>query len=336
MRKGKLLVLTLVVGISFILIGASLSVAAAAGKPIELSLYWALGNKTLQYKGMTKFMDAAEKRTNGRVKFKRFCCGTMGADLESLEQMRIGALDIRTAGLGVYAPYHAPINMTALPYVFKDYDHLWKFVESPLWYELVKGLEKSNMKPITNFNAGFRDVFNSKRPVHRVEDLKGLKLKVPRIPSFITLWKTLGAIPHVMKVTEQYMAMKTGVVDGAEMSMINAKNNKMYEVTKYYTVLQICWLGPLMTMNLDRWNGLPGDIQKIITEEAKKGAKWTFVEGERQNREALRWMEKEKGLIVDWNPDTASFQAKVEEAYKVYAKEKWFDSEMIRKIRAIK
>ena len=79
-------------------------------------------------------------------------------------------------------------------------------------------------------------------------------MKVPRIPSFITLWKTLGAIPHVMKVTEQYMAMQTGVVDGAEMSMINAKNNKMYEVTKYYTVLQVNWLGPLMTMNLDRWN----------------------------------------------------------------------------------
>jgi len=333
--KRTAVIFTLIFGISIFLTTVSPISASAADKTIELSLYWPLG-KAMQWKGYTKFMDAVEKRTNGRVKFKRFCCGTMGGDLEAVEQLRAGALDIFAGGVGIWSRYHAPINMIVLPHLFRDYGHVWKFVESPYWNELVGGLEKYNIKPITNYNAGNRDVFNSKRPINTADDIKGLKLKVPRIKSWITLWNTMGAVATPMKVTEQYMALKTGVIDGAEMSMMNTKNNKMYEAAKYYTVLQICWIGPLMGMNLDRWNSLPKDLQDIIVEEAQNGAKWTFDEGEKLNQEALSWMEKNHGLIVNRNPDMASFKAKVDIAYKEYAKEPWFDGKLIEKIRAIK
>ena len=88
--KTKITILALIVGISFLFSNISTTPAMAADETIELSLYWPLG-KAMQWQGYTKFMDAMEKRTNGRVKFKRFCCGTMGGDLEAVEQLRAGA-----------------------------------------------------------------------------------------------------------------------------------------------------------------------------------------------------------------------------------------------------
>ncbi|MBW1700147.1 MAG: TRAP transporter substrate-binding protein [Deltaproteobacteria bacterium] len=318
---------------------ASFSVAPAEqakDKPIELIFYWMLGKETLQYKGFQIMMKGIEERTKGRVKFKFFCCGSMGSDLESMEAMRMGSIDMRCMGVGTYARYHRPIDMIVMPFVFRDYDHVYKFVTSPLWYEITRGLEKSNIKPITNFNAGFRDIANNKRPVNSVSDVAGFKIRVPMISSWVTTWKAFGASPVAMKYTELYMALKTGVIDAQENGPNNFKDAKLYEVQKYFSYIKYAWLGPLLSMNMDKWNSLPKDIQQIIMEEAQKGAKWTFEMGEKMNDDALRWMEKEKGLIVNWNPDRESFRKASEKAYEGFRKKSWYDQAIIDQIRAIK
>ena len=335
MKKGRYFVSILM--ISCFLIGLSLtSSAKAADKPIQLIFYWMMGKDTLQFKGLDKFMQGVEQRTNGKVKFKVFCCGSMGADLESIEAMRMGSIDLRCAGVGIWARYHRPIDMIVLPFLLRDYDHAYKFVASPYWYEITKGLEKSNIKPITNFNAGFRDISNNKRPVNTVENVKGLKIRTPKISSWVTTWKAFGASPVAMPMPELYMALKTGVVDAQENGPNNSKDQKYYEVQKYFSYIKYAWLGPLMGMNLEKWNGLPEDIQKIIMEEAKKGAKWTFEEGKKANDDALKWMEKEKGLNVNWNPDIDSFRKATEKAYEKFKKEAWYDQALVDKIRALK
>ena len=335
MKRGKYLVSILVV--FFMVMGLSMATPAkAADKPIELVLYWMLSKDTLQYKGLTMFMDGVEKRTNGKIKFKRFCCKTLGADLESIEAMRMGSIDLRCMGVGIYARYHRPIDTIVLPFLLRDYDHAYKFVASPLWYEITKGLEKSNIKPITNFNAGFRDISNNRKPINTVEDLKGLKIRVPKISSWVTTWKAFGASPVAMKYPEIYMGLKTGVIDAQENGPNNTKEAKLYEVQKYFSYIKYAWLGPLLSMNLDKWNSLSKEHQDIITEEAKKGAKWTFDMGKKMNDDALKWMEKEKGLQVNWNPDTPSFRKAAEKAYTEFRKESWYDQSLVDKIRALK
>ena len=332
MKKGKYFVSILM--IAGLLIVLSFTTSARAAE-YDLVLYWMLGKETLQYRGLTMFMDGVEKRTNGRVKFKRYCCKTLGADLESIEAMRMGSIDFRCAGVGIYARYHRPIDMIVLPYLFRDYDHVYKFVTSPLWYEITKGLEKSNIKPITNFNAGFRDITNNKRPINTVEDVKGLKIRVPKISSWVTTWKAFGASPVAMKWPEVYMALKTGVIDAQENGPNNSKDAKFYEVQKYFSYINYAWLGPLLSMNLDKWNSLPKDIQDIIMEEAKKGAKWTFDMGKKMNDDALKFIES-KGMTVNWNPDKESFRKAAEKAYEEFRKQPWYDQALIDKIKAIK
>lgn len=303
----------------------------------DISLFWPLGKKSLQWQGLTRFMDGAEARSDGRIKFNRLCCGQLGGDLGPMEQVRTGALDIIVSGVGVYSNYHAPINMIVMPGLFRDYDHVWSFATSPLWDELVGPLEQHGLKPLAQYNAGFRDVFNTKRPIRIPEDVQGLQLKTGPIKVWITLWEVLGASPQPMPVTEHYMAVKMGVVDGAEMSMMNTRTNKFYEIAEHYTVLQIAWIGPLMTMNLDRWNSFPPDIQQILIEEARKGGEWTFKEGEKQNLDALKWMEAEAGMKVVWDPDRDAFFDKVvKDVYPVIQSEPWYDASMVERIRALK
>lgn len=332
MKRGKYPVSILVV--FFMVIGFSMTSPAKAAD-IDLTLYWMLAKETLQYKGLTLFMDGVEKRTNGEIKFKRFCCKTLGADLESIEAMRMGSIDLRCMGVGIYARYHRPIDMIVLPFMLRDYDHAYKFVTSPLWYEITKGLEKSNIKPITNFNAGFRDITNNRKPIKTVEDVKGLKIRVPKISSWVTTWKAFGASPVAMAYPEVYMALKTGVIDAQENGPNNTKEAKLYEVQKYFSYIKYAWLGPLLSMNLDKWNSLSKEHQDIIMEEAKKGAKWTFEQGKKMNDDALKYMES-KGMNVIWNPDTPSFRKAADKAFEEFKKESWYDQAMVDKIRALK
>jgi TRAP-type C4-dicarboxylate transport system substrate-binding protein len=129
--------------------------------------------------------------------------------------------------------------------------------------------------------------------------------------------------------------LKTGVVDAQENGPNNSKDQKYYEVQKYFSYIKYAWLGPLLGMNLEKWNSLPKDIQDIIMEEAKKGAKWTFDEGQKANDDALKWMEKEKGMIVNWNPDIESFRKAAHTVYEESKKESWYDQALVDKIRAL-
>jgi tripartite ATP-independent transporter DctP family solute receptor len=296
---------------------------------IELKLYWPLGKKSLQWRTLTKLMDGVEQRTEGKVKFKRYCCRALGGDMEAIEQVRNGAIDMIAVGVGVYGAYHPPINMIVLPYIFKDYDHVYRFVSSPHWYELTKGLEKNNIRPIININAGFRDVVTVKQPVRKVADVRGVKLKVGPVKPWITLWNVYGAVVAPMDVTEHYMAMKTGVVDGTEMSAMNIYVNKMYEVAKYYSDVKVAWIGPGVSMNLDRWKSLPKDIQDIIMEEARKASKWGFDEGRNQNEEAVQIMKDKFGLMEVDNVDKDDFRKHAEKAYETYKQESWYDQSLI-------
>ncbi len=333
--KYKHCILAILVISALILPNLSAVAAYAADDTVKLKLYWPLGKKSLQWRTLTKFMDGVEQTSKGRVKFKRFCCGSLGGDMEGIEQVRNGSIDMAAVGVGVYGAFHAPINMIVLPYVFKDYAHVYRFVSSPQWYELTKGLEKNGIRPIININAGFRDLVTTKKPVRTVADLKGLKIKVGRVKPWVTLWSTYGAVPAPLEVTEHYMAMKTGVVDGIEMPPNNVYVSKVCEVSKYYSDIKVAWIGPMVSMNLKRWNSLPKDLQGIIMAEAKKASKWGFEEGEKQNNDALKIMKKKFGLVEVENVDLEDFKKEAAKAYEVYKKESWYNQSVVDMMRSM-
>lgn len=310
--------------------------AAESEEPIKISAYWVASKDRLVFKALEKFGNAVEERTGGRVKFTYYCCNTLGADLEAFETLRMGSLDMHLIAVGKITGYHEPLLMIMMPFIFKDDKHVLRVVKSPIWDKLTKGLEEKNIKLLGLFHAGFRAINTTDTPIHSVKDVKGLKIRVPPINSWLTTWKVFGALPVAMASEELYMSLMTGVVDAQENGPMNTKDMKLHEVTKYFSNVPYAWLGPALTINYQKWQSIPIDIQNIMIEEVEKSAKYTFDEGQRLNDEALVWMEEEAGIIVDHNPDIESFRKKAEEAYKIFEKEEWYDPEIVQAIRDLK
>ncbi len=307
----------------------------AANDPIELKLYFPLGKKSLQWKTLTKFMDGVEKTSQGRVQFKRFCCKSIGSGLDAIESVKGGALDITAVGVGMFTKYSPRIDMIMLPYLFRDYDHIYKFVKSPLWKDLTKDLNQHGFKALSNLNAGFRDLLTTSKPVSKVADLQRMKVKIGQNSVFIAVWKNFGALAVPMKSNLQYTAMKNGLIEGVELPPTNMLATKLSELGKYYSPVRVAWLGPLLVMNLKRWNRLPEDIQNIIQKEVQKASRYSFEEGARRNLADLETMKNKHG-IEEVEIDLNDFKRQAEKLYEVFRKEEWYDEAFVRKIRDIK
>jgi len=319
--------------LTLFLILCSISVFAADNN-IKLTAYWMMSKDTSQYQSLEKFAKNVEDRTDGKVEISLYANGVMGNDLESMEAMRMGSIDIRLAGNGIYANYCKPISLMVLPFLFEGKDHLLKFVNSSLWDDLTKGLIDSNIKPLANWHGGFRGL-NTKTPVKSVEDVKDLKIRLPAISPWVKVWKEFGALPVAMAYSELYVSLKTGVIDAQDNPPVMTKSGKFYEVAKYYTPIQYAWLGPILSMNLDKWNSLPGDIKEIFKEEAHNIGNESFENGINMNNERLKLMEENDGLEVIWNFDRESFVKRANNVYTKFEEESWYDQEMVKKIKAL-
>lgn len=277
-----------------------------------------------------------EKASEGRIKFKVFPFGARGGDRKVLEQVRMGGLDLCPVGIGLYTAYDPKVNIMVFPFMYDNYEHLWKVLNSPVLNEITSGLPAKGLHPIVCFNAGFRCFSNNKRLVNTVGEMDGIKIRIPKISSWITVWKSFGASPVSMAVSELYMALKTGVVDAQENSAMNFYKMKLYEVQKYFSEINYAWMGPLVTMNEEKWKSIPADLQDIIIAGFRKGARYSIDEYTSQTDNAFAEMKAKYGLKVNRSPDLKGFRAKAKDAYKVLAKEDYYDQALIDKIRSLK
>ncbi len=319
----------------FILITTQSWNVFAANDPIKLKLYFPLGKKSLQWETLTKFMDGVEKTSQGSVQFKRYCCKSIGSGLDAIESVKGGTLDITAVGVGMFIKYSPRINMIMLPYLFRDYDHIYEFIKSPLWEDLTKDLNQYGFKPLSNLNAGFRDLLTTRKPVSKVADLQGMKVKIGQNSVFIAVWKNLGALAIPMKSNLQYTAMKNGLIEGVELPPTNMLATRLSELGKYYSPVRVTWLGPLLVMNLNRWNNLPEEIRNIIQKEVQKASRYSFEEGASKNLADLETMKTKHG-IEEVEVDLKDFKRQAEKTYEVFRKEEWYDEAFVKKIRGIK
>jgi TRAP-type transport system periplasmic protein len=313
--------------------GGRAAAPARADEPIELSAYGILSLDSVLNQGLVRFAETVEERTDGGVVFDIYHSGELGGDVETIEDMRRGAIDMRLAGAGLHSHFYPEIQMLELPYLFRDPEHLREVVLGPIGRELLDGFEDHGVKALGFLDVGFRNVSNSVRPVHSVEDVQGLRIRVPEIDSYVKTWEAFGASPTAMAWPDVYMALQTGVIDAQDNAPEHTWSNRTYEVQDHYSVINYTWMGGVLTMNLDRWNELPEDVQEIMLEAAREAGEWTFDELSQANVDALDRME-EAGLEVIRDPDLSGFMAAAEKVYEELAAEPWYDAELIERIRS--
>jgi len=304
---------------------------APAGAQVKLRFAHTLTPQNSLHLMGEEFARRVAAKTQNGVQVQVFPAGQLGNDPQIIDGVRLGTIDMIMAGNPFFTSLIPELNIFDLPFLFRDYDHAYKVLDGPVGADLLRLLEKHDMKPVGILELGFRNLTNSKRPVRVPEDLKGLRIRTTPNPAHIQAFRLLGANPVPMPITEVYLALSTGTVDGQENPTAQIEEQKFYEVQKYLSLTYHAYTSSIAVMNLKKFQALKPEHQKALQEGMQEARDW----GRRLNREldgkALAKM-KAAGMQVEENPNRDAFRKIVADpTAEEYTKK--FGTETLEKIR---
>lgn len=266
-----------------------------------------------------QFATNVEKRTGGKVRIKIFPNNQLGNPPEVLEQAVLGAIDMSLSGQDQLAKYVPKFDAVSTPFAFKDYATADKIIDGDFKKWVAKDLEAKGLVYLSAWEWGFRQVTNSKRPILKPEDMKGLKIRTPPAFAYQAFVEACGGLVQTIGFSELVMAMKTGVVDGQENPISVIYTLKLYESQKYLSILNYTYSSMTHVVSKKAWGKLTPDQQKIIQEESDSAGK--LMRHLVRDQESSQLAELKKlGVRVD-TPNLAAFKAVMPPAYeKVKAK----------------
>jgi tripartite ATP-independent transporter DctP family solute receptor len=231
-----------------------------------------------------------------------------------------------------FTSFAPELNVFDLPYLFRDFDHAYKVIDGPIGVELRRGLEKQGMVPLGVLEIGFRNLTNNKRPVKTPDDVKGLKLRTTPNPAHLQAFRLLGANPVPMPITEVYLALKTGAVDGQENPVAHILALKFHEVQKYMSLTYHAYTLTNVVMNPKKFQDLKPEYQKALVEAMEEARDWDRKYNREIDGQALVKI-KAAGVQVEENPDREAFRKMVADAVaEEYTKK--FGRDILDKIRS--
>lgn len=270
-------------------------------------------------RGLVKFGEIVEKETGGSVKVEVFADGQLGGDIAVFEGMKIGSIQGATMSTGPIASFAKRFNVFDLPFLFKDTDTAYKVLDGKIGQELLNDLPAAGVVGLSYMENGFRDLTNNKREVKSVDDVKGLKIRTLENELHIELWKTLGAVPTPMAITELFTALEQRVVDGQENPSVNVKLNKFYEVQKYITKTgHVYNASPLLVSN-KFWEQLSDKEKEALKKAATEATAWQRQENQKETADAYDFLTKNKMTVTTLSPEEKQkFVDKLQPVYDKY------------------
>ena len=265
--RTKLVRLAIGVVVGLALLGASAPDSAAQPKVYKIRFGNSQGAGDATADTMAGFKKEVEAKSNGQLQVELYPSGQLGKIEEVVEMLRSGAVHIHVNSPQYLAKWLPEIQVTSLPFLFDSPEAADRALDGPFGTDLKAKIQEKTDFVILGFEEfGFKNVFNRRRPVTTMEDLKGLKLRVIASPVTLRTFQALGASPVGMAFSEIYSAMQTGVIDGAELPFTSILGVKLHEVTKYISTTGHFFEIALVVGSKTALNALPPDLRKIVTD----------------------------------------------------------------------
>ncbi|MFL4984037.1 MAG: TRAP transporter substrate-binding protein [Xanthobacteraceae bacterium] len=258
--------------------------------------------------------------TSGRIGIQMYPSMQLGGEKEMIEQAQVGALAIARVSVGPMGPIVPEFNVFNLPFMFRDSAHMEKVIDGPIGDDLLNKLSDhptANLIGLCWMNAGTRHVYNSKKPIRSVEDLKGLKIRMMGNPVFVDTMNALGGNGVSMGFDQVVNAMQTGVVDGAENNEPTYTTGQHYRYAKYFSLTGHLMIPEVLVFSKKVFAALAKDDQELIRRLARDA----------QQEERTLWYEMEKKSIAQMKEagaeiidiaDKKPFQAAVKPVWDKY------------------
>jgi len=289
------------------LAAAALAVAAPktfAQAPIVIKFSHVVAPDTPKGNGAQRFKELAEQRSGGRVKVDVYPNSQLYKDKEEMEALQLGSVQMLAPSLAKFGPLGVKeFEVFDLPFIFKDQAAFRAVTDGPVGAELFKKLEPKGVKGLAYWDNGFH-IMSANKPLHKVADFKGLKMRIQSSKVLDAEMRALGAVPQVMAFSELYQALQSGVVDGCEGVPSNFYTQKTYEVQKHTTISNHGHLAYAVIVNKKFWDGLPADLRTILEGALKEATAFANDMATKENIDDLEKM-RASGKTTIYTPTPA-------------------------------
>jgi tripartite ATP-independent transporter DctP family solute receptor len=278
-----------------------------------------------------KKLDSA---TGGRLSVQMYAAMQLGGEKEAIEQAQIGAIQLARVSVGTLGPVINDLNVLNLPFLFRNTAHMEKVIDGDIGAELLDKVTndpKAGLVALCWMDAGARNLYDTKKPIRSIADLKGLKIRVIGNPMFVDMMNALGGNGVAMGYDQVFSALQTGVVDGAENNLPSYVFDNHYQAAKYYSLTQHLIVPEILVFSRKTWDTLSKGDQDLLRKLAREAQ---LGERDLWNKYEMAALEKAKAAgnqIIDIS-DKTPFQDAVKPVWDKYGPK---FADMIKRIEAV-
>ena len=219
--------------------------------------------KAVEYMGQL-----LKERSGGKLGVKVFPNGALGQERDTIEQLKIGGLDMMRINV-------APLNnivpetiVPALPFIFRSEDHMHAVLDGPIGDEILAAMESQGMIGLAFYDSGARSMYSTK-PIKTLADLQHSKVRVQQSDLFVSMIEALGANPTPMPYGEVYTALKTGIIDAAENNYPSYESSRHFEAAQFYSLTEHSMAPEVLVFSKPIWDRLKPEDQAMVRQAAK-------------------------------------------------------------------
>ena len=210
------------------------------------------------------------EQSNGRHGVRVFPNGTLGSEKDTVEQLKLGGLDMMRINAAVLNPVVAETIVPCLPFVFRSTEHMRATLDGPVGDDILAALDGQGMIGLAFYDSGARSLYTARTPVRSLADIRGAKIRVQQSDLFVAMVQAMGANATPMPYGEVYTALKTGIVDAAENNFPSYESSRHFEAAKYYTQTEHSLCPEILVFSKKVWDTLTREDQALIRKLAKE------------------------------------------------------------------
>ncbi len=290
-------------------------------KPVTLKMSVTTADSSSWTQGALKFAELVEERTGGKVKINVFPNEQLsgGNQGKGIEMLMNGATDLSFHSNIIYSIMDERFGTMSLPWLLPNYEIADEKINGPGGDKIAEIMLEKNVVALGFGENGFRQITNNVRPISSPDDMKNLRIRIPGIKMYISLYQTLGADPTAMNFAEVFTSLQQGAIDGQENPMDVIHSSKLYEVQKYISLWNYSYDVIILGMNKDKLESFDEETQQIIRDAAKEACEYQVELNRASGIEQLEYF-KSQGMQVTELTDAqiAEFQEKVQPVYDEY------------------
>jgi len=260
--------------------------------------------------------DLIKQASGGKHSIKVFNKGALGSEKETIDQAKIGALDLTRVNISPMNAICPKTQVPTLPFLFRSVDHMRKVLDGPVGDEILKDCESHGFVGLAFYDSGARSIY-AKKPLKTVADVKGMKIRVQQSDLWVALIAAMGGNATPMPYGEVYTALKTGIIDAAENNIPSYDTSKHYEAVKFYSRTEHSMAPEMLLMSKVVYDKLSPADQQMIRKAAKESVAFQRKKWDEQEAKSLAAVKAGGAQIVE--VDKASFEKAMGPVYEKFA-----------------